>query len=100
MRDAHRLTSSEIGSPGAIWKPACGFWRRTMPAGTPGIRLIADDRDAEAARAQQVGRAVAVDADEVGHDVGRAALAAIDEQRHRAALLLAGGILRDDGPGG
>ena len=26
-RDAnrHRLTSREIGSPGAIWKPACGF---------------------------------------------------------------------------
>src|SRR5262245_6831500 len=37
-RDAHghRLTSSEIGSPGAIWNPAWGFWRRTMPAGTPG----------------------------------------------------------------
>ena len=34
---AHRLTSSEIGSPGAIWKPACGLWRRTMPAATPGI---------------------------------------------------------------
>src|SRR2546426_515450 len=23
--DAHRLTSSEIGSPGPIWKPACGL---------------------------------------------------------------------------
>ena len=33
---AHRLTSSEIGSPGPIWKPACGLWRRTMPAATPG----------------------------------------------------------------
>src|SRR4029450_11738722 len=32
----HRLTSGEMGSPGAIWNPACGFCRRTMPAGTPG----------------------------------------------------------------
>ena len=31
-----RLTSSEIGSPGAIWNPPCGLWRSTMPAGTPG----------------------------------------------------------------
>ena len=31
-----RLTSSEIASPGAIWNPAWGFWRRTTPAGTPG----------------------------------------------------------------
>ena len=35
-QDAHRLTSREIGSPGAIWNPDCGFWRRTMPGGTPG----------------------------------------------------------------
>ena len=34
--DRHRLTSIEIGSPGAIWKPACGFWRSTTPAATPG----------------------------------------------------------------
>ena len=33
---AHRLTSSEIVSPGAIWKPACGDCRRTTPGGTPG----------------------------------------------------------------
>ena len=32
----HRLTSIEIGSPGAISKPACGFWRSTTPAATPG----------------------------------------------------------------
>ena len=31
-----RLTSSEIGSPAAIWNPADGNWRRTMPGGTPG----------------------------------------------------------------
>ncbi len=31
-----RLTSSEMASPGAIWNPACGFWRSTMPGGTPG----------------------------------------------------------------
>ena len=31
-----RLTSSEIGSPGATWKPPCGLCRRTIPAGTPG----------------------------------------------------------------
>src|SRR6185436_6639249 len=35
-QDAHRLTSSEIGSPGAIWNPACGLWRSTTPAATPG----------------------------------------------------------------
>ena len=33
---AHRLTSMEIGSPGPIWKPACGLCRMTMPAATPG----------------------------------------------------------------
>ena len=32
----HRLTSSEIGSPGAIWNPACGPCRSTTPEGTPG----------------------------------------------------------------
>ena len=33
---AQRLTSSEIGSPAAIWNPADGDCRNTMPAGTPG----------------------------------------------------------------
>ncbi len=33
---AQWLISSEIGSPAAIWNPAAGAWRRTMPAGTPG----------------------------------------------------------------
>jgi hypothetical protein len=32
----HRLTSSEMGSPGAIWNPPGGLWRMTTPAGTPG----------------------------------------------------------------
>ena len=34
--DRHRLTSREIGSPGATRNPAGGWCRRTMPAGTPG----------------------------------------------------------------
>ena len=55
--------------------------------------MIADDRDAEAARTQQVRRAIAVDADQVRHHVGRAAFAAIDEQRHaRRQLLFGGGV--------
>ena len=37
----HRLTSSEIGSPGAIWKPACGFCRKDDAGGDAGVR---DDR--------------------------------------------------------
>ena len=53
----YRLTSSEIGSPGAIWKPACGFCRRTMPGGDAGIRMIADDCGPEPAGAQHFGGA-------------------------------------------
>ncbi len=33
---AHRLTSSAMASPGAIWKPPAGVCRITMPAGIPG----------------------------------------------------------------
>ena len=32
----HRLTSSEIASPGATWKPARGLWRSTMLGAMPG----------------------------------------------------------------
>src|SRR5262245_10335951 len=46
------------------------------------IRAGADHGDAKAAVAQDVGGAVAVDADQVRHHVAGAALAAVDEQRH------------------
>src|SRR4029078_6621382 len=51
-----------------------------------GVRLRADDRDAEAARAEQFGRSIAVDADEIGHHVAHAPRAAIHQQRDRRAV--------------
>ena len=66
---AHRLTSSEIGSPGAIWKPACGLWRSTMPAATPGYGFEPTTATRNPRAAQDLGGAVAVDADQVGHHV-------------------------------
>ena len=65
-----------------------------MPAATPGYGVDADHRDAEAALAQDVGGAVAVDADQIGHHVARAAIPAVDEQRHCAAVRPGGGSAR------
>ena len=79
--DAHRLTSSEIGSPGAIWNPACGFWRSTMPAGMPGYGFEPTTATRKPRCAEDFGGAIAVDADQIRHDVGRAAVAAVHEQR-------------------
>src|SRR5262245_5552090 len=42
--------------------------------GHAGIRMIADDGDAEAAAAQQIGGAIAVDADQIGHHIRPVAL--------------------------
>ena len=84
MTDAHRLTSSEIGSPGAIWKPACGFCRSTIPGGDAGIRVRATTATRKPRRAQDFGGAIAVDADQIGHHVAGAAIAAVDEQRDLA----------------
>ena len=61
--------------------------------------MIADDRDAETARPQQVGRPVAVDADQIRHDIRRAALAAIDQQRHARRRALRRRRLRHDDVG-
>ena len=69
-RIAHRLTSSEIGSPGAIWKPGLRVLPQHDARRHAGVGVIADDRDAEAARAQHIRGAVAVDADQVRHHVG------------------------------
>ena len=82
---AHRLTSSEIGSPGAIWNPACGLWRMTMPAGNAGIGRRRRRPRRGSRGAQDVGGALAVDADQIRHHVAGAALAAVDEQRDRRA---------------
>ncbi len=46
--------------------------------------MVTDDGDAKPAGAEQVGGAVAVDADQVRHHVGQTALAPIDQQRHGA----------------
>ena len=66
-----RLTSSEIGSPGADLESALRALAQHDAGGHARIRMIADDRHAEAARAQQIRGAIAVDADQVGHHVGR-----------------------------
>src|SRR5262249_20960500 len=59
------------------------------------IRMIAHDRDAEAARAKQIRGAIAVDADQIGHDVGFSTLAAIDQQRDLLRRALRGRVLGD-----
>ena len=98
---AHRLTSSEIGSPGPIWKPACGLWRMTMPAATPGYGVDPTTATRKPRFAQDLGRAIAVDADEIGHHVARAALAAVDEQRRRwPPAVFAGGVCATTTSGG
>ena len=71
----------------------------TTPGGMPAAADCAVIDDAEAAAAQQVGRAVAVDADQVGHDVGRAILAAVDQQAHFRGSRGGRRILRDDDVG-
>src|SRR5439155_2140809 len=64
--------------------------------GDAGIRIRGDDGDAESAVAQDVRRTIAVDADQIGHHVGDAALAAVDQERD--ARSRAGGrrLLRHD----
>ena len=88
----HRLTSSEIGSPGAELEAAL----RALPQHDAGRH--ARDRDGRRRATtrkprvpQEVGGAIAVDADQIRHDVGRAALAAVDEQRDTAPPLIFGG---------
>src|SRR2546430_3579067 len=64
-----------------------------------GIRMIADDGYAKATCAQQVRGAIAVDANQIGHDVSDAALAAIDQERYLRPVRFRRRILRDHGSG-
>ena len=66
----------------------------------PGADCCATIDDAEALRAQQIRRAIAVDADQIGHDVAGAVLAAIDQQPHFRRARVRRRILRDDDVGG
>ena len=61
-----------MASPGAIWNPPAGRLPDDDPGRNAGIRVIAHHRDAEPAPPEEVGGALAVDADEVGHHVARA----------------------------
>ncbi len=62
----------------------------------PGADCCATIETRKPSRAQQIGRAIAVDADQVGHDVAGAVLAAVDEQPHFGGARVRRGILRDD----
>ena len=61
-----------------------------------GIRLFAHDRDAQSATAQQFGGSVSVDADEVGHNVARAPLPPVDQQRDLGAAAVRRRFLGDN----
>ena len=62
--------------------PAGWNWRTTTPGGHGRTRGLRGDGHAEAARAQDVGRTLAVEADQIGHQIGRPILATIHEQPH------------------
>ena len=61
-----------------------------------GIGHLGRHRHAEALRTKHVDGANADGADEVGHDVADALVAAVDEQGHVRAAALGRRILRDD----
>ena len=70
-----------------------------MPGRHAGIRVAPTTATRKPRVAQDVGGAIAVDANQIGHHVVGAALAAIDQQRHRAAARSPAAGLRDDDVG-
>ena len=66
----------------------------------PGADCCDTIEHAEALRAEQVGGAIAVDADQVGHHVGGAILAAIDSSRTSEVRVSGGGSCATTTSGG
>ena len=95
----HRLTSSEMASPGAIWKPACGRLSKDNTRRQPGIRMFANDGDPEPARPEHVSGRYAIDADQIGHHICAATLSPVDQKGNGLTVSRRRGLLRNHGTG-
>ena len=95
---SYRLTSREIGSPGAIWKPPCGFWRSTIPAGTPGYGCSPTTATRKPRTRSRSAARSPFTPMSIGHHVAGAARTPVHKQRNLRARTLRLRGLRHDRP--
>ena len=90
-----------MASPGAIWKPPAGVCRMHDAGRHARIRLRRRPRATRKPRPpQELGRALAVDADQVGHHVGRACARRGSPAAPPRSPASPARVLRDDRVGG